>query len=287
MLCESNFPGRITYSGSGMLKLVKEKFTALDLLQRIAETPFAQFFEATTLNFSSVLLHSLLLRKVESTKRGEIHFGIGNKRVRFGKLEYALITGFSMEDGPTAEEQNERRSDRLVTDHLNGVRNAKFEVLTNAFKTCQDPEDAYKLGLCVFVIGYLLGVEHNRVINDKYLYMVEDLPFFYSLPWGNITWTETFSALSVDMKRYCLKQKDKSANENILQKEAKYSLPGNLHAVQYWAFEAIPEIGQQFGNNIGVRVPRMLSWSSVRVVTRKDVEKVFLKKTVIYNLYVL
>ena len=282
-LCDHDFAGRITYGGSGHFKTVKEKFTDLGLLQRVAESPFAQFFEGSTLNFSTVLLHSLLLRKIHPTKRGEIHFGIGNKRVRFGRLEYALITGMSMEDGPSKEEQNERRSDRLIKDYLNGVSNAKFDALISAFKTCQDPNDAYKLGLCVFVLGYLLGLEHNKAVNDKYLYMVEDLPFFYSLPWGNISWAETMSSLSVNLLRYYKRVKEKSLKENVLQKEAKYSLSGNLHAVQYWAFEAIPEIGQQFGNNAGVRVPRMNSWSSTRVITRKDVEKILLKKTVIYN----
>jgi len=282
-ICNHDFAGRITYGGSGFLKTVKEKFTDLGLLQRVAESPFAHFFEGSTLNFSTVLLHSLLLRKIHPTKRGEIHFGIGNKRVRFGRLEYALITGMSMEDGPSTEEQNDRRSDRLITDYLNDVSNVRFDVLINAFRTCQDPNDAYKLGLCVFVLGYLLGLEHNKAINDKYLYMVEDLPFFYSLPWGNISWAETMSSLSVNLLRYYKRVKEKSLKANVLQKEAKYSLSGNLHAVQYWAFEAISEIGQQFGNNAGVRVPRMNSWSSTRVITRKDVEKILLKKTVIYN----
>ena len=74
-LCEHEFAGRITYGGLSYLKMVNEKFTVLGVLDWVTETPFAQFFERTTLNFSPVLLHSLLLRKIDPTKRWRIISG--------------------------------------------------------------------------------------------------------------------------------------------------------------------------------------------------------------------
>ena len=53
------------------------------------------------LGFSPVLVHTLLQKKIEATVRGEIHFGIRGKRVRFRRLEYALVSGMSYEDGPS------------------------------------------------------------------------------------------------------------------------------------------------------------------------------------------
>ena len=51
----------------------------------------------------------------------------------------------------------------------------------------------------------------------------------------------------MNLSRYYDRFQGKCGKENVVQKEAKYSLSGNLHAVQYWAYEAISEIGQQFG----------------------------------------
>lgn len=135
-----------------------------------------------------------------------------------------------MEEGPTQAEQDERASYRLIKDHLNGVKNVKFEVLVTTFKDCQEADDVYKLGICVFGMRYLLGREHNKSVNDEYISMVEGLPFFYSLPWGNINWTEAYASLSVNSLKYYGSQHIKLEKEDVLQKVAKYMLSGNMHA---------------------------------------------------------
>ena len=68
----------------------------------------------------------------------------------------------------------------------------------------------------------------------------------------------------------------------MAQKEAKYTLTGNLHTLHYWAYEAIPEIGMRFRSNQGIRVPRMHSWSSNVLIMGKDIEAVLNKKTVTF-----
>ena len=281
-----SFPGRITYGGTGILKLVRSRFDELGIKERILGTPFEQFFTESELGFSPVLVHTLLQKKIEATVRGEIHFGIGGKRVRFGCLEYALVSGMSYEDGPTKAEQDERNNDRLITDHLNGVAGSKLSALINAFTICRSPDDAFKLGLLVFVYGYLLGQPANKAIEErwqKFLYIVQDLPFFFKMPWGNLSWAETYSSLSVNLRRYHeTLQKKLKDKPDVAQKEAKYTLTGNLHTLHYWAYEAIPEIGMRFGSNQGIRVPRMHSWSSNVLIMGKDIEAVLNKKTVTF-----
>ena len=92
-----DFPGRVTYHGSACLKKVYERFSELEILDRLQGTPFEKFFvkEQVDLNFSGVLIHKLLEKRIEPTVRGEVHFDIGGQRVRFGRLEYALVTGLS------------------------------------------------------------------------------------------------------------------------------------------------------------------------------------------------
>ena len=122
-------------------------------------------------------------------------------------------------------------------------RRVKMNASDENFNTCQNSDDAFNLDLCVFVMEYILRLEHNKSIEDKYLHMVENLPFFYSLPWENITWTETCASLSVDLSNYCDNFQNKLGNDIIEQKEVKYTLTRNLHVVQYWAYEVILEIG--------------------------------------------
>ena len=143
----------------------------------------------------------------------------------------------SYEDGPSKAEQDERKSDRLITEHLKGVVRCKLRALISAFNICQSQDDALKLGLVLFVYGYLLGQPTNKVIEErwqKFMYIVEDLPFLFKMPWGNISWSETYSSLSVNLKHYhetlVKKLKEKP---DVVQKEAKYMLMDNLHTLHY------------------------------------------------------
>ena len=101
--------------------LVFQIFCSYDVV-RCATIPydvlnFSPVLMENELNFSPVLVHSLLQCKIEETTCGEIHFGLGGKRVRFGRLEYSLICGLSYEDGPSKNERDQRTSDRLITEH--------------------------------------------------------------------------------------------------------------------------------------------------------------------------
>ena len=66
----------------------------------------------------------------------------------------------------------------------------------------------------------------------KFLRIVEDLQFFYTLPWGNIMWSVLCTELSVDLghihEKLNLKLKKKP---DVDQKEAKYTLRGNIQMV--------------------------------------------------------
>lgn len=137
----------------------------------------------------------------------------------------------------------------------------------------------------MFVLGYLIGQVANVAIKEQWqkLFVYRGRPaiLLQHVVGIYISKSETFSSLSVDLKYYheaLLKKLE--AKPDVAQKEAKYTLTGNLHSLRYWAYEAIPEVGLAFGANEGIHMHRMHSWSSSDVIMTKDVDKILKKKTV-------
>ena len=127
--------------------------------------PFKQLFEAPKLRFSGVLIHQLLLRKIKSSSRNEIHFEVGGRPIKFRIGESTLITGLNFESYP--KEVTPRT--RLVSTHLNNSSIVKSHELEVVFTTCKDEEDAWKLSLVYFINGILYSHEPNSKV-DMYLF---------------------------------------------------------------------------------------------------------------------
>ncbi|PON38056.1 hypothetical protein PanWU01x14_315580, partial [Parasponia andersonii] len=69
--------------------------------------------------------------------------------------------------------------------------------------------------------------------------------------------------------------------KNKKAKEAKYTVYGFSIALQYWAYEAIPKLTGTFSENLGIKFPRVLSWTSNKIPSMIDCIDVFkIKKLV-------
>uniref|UniRef100_A0A803P554 Ubiquitin-like protease family profile domain-containing protein n=1 Tax=Cannabis sativa TaxID=3483 RepID=A0A803P554_CANSA len=133
-------------------------------------TTFGQFWKAETFAFSSVLVHQLMLHKmkVQVEKANEVWFYIGRNRARFGVVEFALIAGLNFMQGPSIEEKNVHLgNDQLLNLYFNKSRIVNMEHLTAQFLNCEIVEDVYKLRLCLFMEGVLMGRERNTGITSE------------------------------------------------------------------------------------------------------------------------
>lgn len=90
-----HFSGRVTYMGKKHLEEIKKKIIKFSLLDRVKESPFKQFFLASEFNFSRVLVHQFMLRKIHTGLQNEVHFCLGMKKCRFGVEEFAFVTGLN------------------------------------------------------------------------------------------------------------------------------------------------------------------------------------------------
>ena len=82
-----------------------------------------------------------------------------------------------------------------------------------------------------------------------------------------------------------LYESKKNKDSGVVQPDAKYTYYGFSPALQYWAYEAIPDIGRKFGLKVGNRVPRMLHWSSKTdiIPTKANLAPMFASRKVSYN----
>ena len=87
--------------------------------------------------------------------------------------------------------------------------------------------------------------------------------FFFKYPWRIFSYKKLVTSIHRDMQhQFRLYESKKNKDSGVVQPDAKYTYYGFAPALQYWAYEAIPDIGRKFGLRVGNRVPRMLSWSS-------------------------
>ena len=275
-------PGRVEYRGSGIFNKIKTQFQKFNLIDRAKESPFGQFWRASTLTFSSVLFHQLMLHKmkVDFEKAEEVCFYVGRNETKFGVVEFALITGLNFSQGSTEDEKSAySRSDRLLNLYFNKSKSIKLDQLQDQFLRCETPEDVYRLGLCLFVEAVLLGRESNVHISTYILKFVEDLEFFFKIPWGKLSFAKLMKTLQKDL----VKQFDKKLSQNV-QREYRYTAYGFAPALQYWAYEVILEVGKNYSFNHGINFPRMLSWSSKDEVGKKDFATLFSKRVRVFLL---
>ena len=57
----NHYIGRVTWRGQVAMKMIKEKFEELKLVDKVKKCPFKHFFKAPSLQFSGVIIHQLLL----------------------------------------------------------------------------------------------------------------------------------------------------------------------------------------------------------------------------------
>ena len=89
---DNHYTRRVTWMDQVAMKMIKEKYEDLKLLKRAKECLFKQFFQAQPLQFSNVIIHQLLLRKIKSSGKNELQCEIDRKYLRFSIGKFVLIT---------------------------------------------------------------------------------------------------------------------------------------------------------------------------------------------------
>ena len=73
--------------------------------------------------------------------------------------------------------------------------------------------------------------------------------------------------------------------------KAKYTVYGYALTLQYWAYEAIVQVGFKYATSLGVKTPRMLCWTSTQMIKKDDLaadlkrKKVDVMNTILFSVY--
>ena len=142
----------------------------------------------------------------------------------FGLLKLALIIGLNFSQYPNpAKITKMSMSRRLVKTYINDDVAPKLTDLGNAFVSCDNVEDGWKLGICYLVEGLLLADEPTSKVKLDFLSFVEDEEFFFQYPWVLDLYYKTYTSVNKDMVHY-----KRNYLEQVRKKkkgpEAKYAI---------------------------------------------------------------
>ncbi|XP_062085260.1 uncharacterized protein LOC133791349 [Humulus lupulus] len=277
---ERHYPAKAAYRGGSIMSTIIAKFTTFDLLERAKQSPFKQFFLAPPLQYSGVIIHQLLLRRVVGRGKNEycLNFNICGQNTRFGISEFGLITGLNCGISPDQAKYKEMtKSKRLLQTYLNNKECLSSEELEDGFKRCDVKEDVWKLGLCFLVDSLLLPSEPKMKCFIDVLSMVENEDDFFNYPWGRLSYEKTLFGLAKDMERLRNKYL-KNVEQKRKRPAPQYTIYGYAIALQYWAYEIFTKFSA-FADQQLLAFPRMLSWSAHKMLKEKDIEGVFKKKS--------
>uniref|UniRef100_A0A803QI36 DUF1985 domain-containing protein n=1 Tax=Cannabis sativa TaxID=3483 RepID=A0A803QI36_CANSA len=118
------------------------QYEEYNLNETTKASSFSHFWNVIPLTFSLVLFHQVMLHKikVDVEKAKEMQFYIAQKELRFGVVEFVLITSLNFTSGPTKEEKTTQvacsESDQLINKYFNWSDSMKIETLQEMFPNC-------------------------------------------------------------------------------------------------------------------------------------------------------
>ena len=199
------FPARVTVRSSWE---VFDRIRAILARMRHGErdfgdTCFGQFLrigKKWKKSFWGQGVHYMLMHSVKCKKKNEMWFVVEGKPLRFGMMEYALVTGLGCGKVPTKAEADVVRTSagaiNFCKNVLKGAKSITGKVLEKRLSTVRF-SDAEKIKVCLilFLHSILLAGDSTKAIEKDWLLFVSDLEFFNSYPWGRISFERTIKSL--------------------------------------------------------------------------------------------
>ncbi|KAK6152135.1 hypothetical protein DH2020_014770 [Rehmannia glutinosa] len=243
-----------------------------DNVEKFKKSCFGYFLETDTIQFHGQLVLQLLFRQENSLSIDHIVFHINNKQSVFGPKEFALITG--LEFGPKPPIQSKPEIVKIVFGKSGSVF---VSDIVSAFKEHARKEKGkgimtLKLALLYVLYGVLLVSGPAKKLDEKYIYLVDNLKAFNAYLWGRISYE--FIVSENFWKRKEKKKAEKKKDHNM----EMFGVSGFTHALQVWAYEVMPDVGKLCAKLVPGSsdvTPQILRWKVEDAPTADLLKKIF------------
>ncbi|XP_057808492.1 uncharacterized protein LOC131022970 [Salvia miltiorrhiza] len=258
--CMQGYAGRINhYVKDTTLKEVETCLTHYQRLEQFKKGPFGHLLQLKRQDSANAALHHLLARELYDEAFGpwEKWFHVGGHDIRFGAVEYCLVTGLCF--GPSPQRFDPNVDHRVGKQSLwHGVlKGKKVEVkdLRKRFvnRSLGNSAQDYLKAANILVAYDLLFCRDYKYVHDWVWALVEEDQKWSDFPWGSYSFQILCHGMSV-LKKH--------PNE-ITGNRKTYHFYGPIWALQIWSYEAIPRLGRACGmRDTRLQMPRLVNWTT-------------------------
>ncbi|CAA3024703.1 Hypothetical predicted protein [Olea europaea subsp. europaea] len=193
------------------------------------------FADVPEIQFFAQLIQALVCRVIRCDKSHELWFNVQGHLTRFGLQEYAIVTGLragSFSEGNRYRKALEKR--RLKEKYFKSLEKISCDQLEKTFVPASTPRvDRYKLGLALIVEGVITASNNNVGIDEDTLSLIDDLA------------KVGYRRLLNGFRGTCARKMSDAKMKN--EKDVSYTIHGFPIAMQIWAYEAVLELDELFG----------------------------------------
>ncbi|CAA7049708.1 unnamed protein product [Microthlaspi erraticum] len=198
--------------------------------------------------WSAKTCHNLLTNQLAVQRNYEIWSLIGGRPIRFSLHEFHDITRLNCEPFEDDEDLNVDHKEFWDLVGIKSGEGPSWEELDTAFAVCGswDYEEKRKFALLFVLHVGIFGLARNSRIPFKAARRVLVPEKFESYPWGRVAFQQLVQAIKI-----------------AKFDGPSYTIPGFVHPLLIWAYEAVEIIGERFGRRRDAPIP-LLQWQSSR-----------------------
>lgn len=239
------------------------------------EPPFAQVLAIyeNGLHFSGRTVHTMLCRQLVTKKKHELWFVFGRKPLRFSLQEFHAVTGLKVNDDDSYDLDKYTDDNGFWAKLLRRKEQFSIKKMLDVYLVAapgwENDDDKVRLVYLCVIAGLVMAIGEMKKIPLTYVQLVMDLEKVKTYPWGLVAFDHLVDSI---VKR-----------RNGL-KNSSYILDGFTYALQVWAMEAIPLLGELCGEKINNEITAArcsnwkgsakLSWDQISGIEETFSEKV-------------
>ncbi|KAH6787179.1 hypothetical protein C2S52_006731 [Perilla frutescens var. hirtella] len=224
--------------------------------------------------YRRVVLIPMIVLILERSSRDMKHlrFNIRDRSIEFSPFDFALVMGLRFRTFPSTPAYS-----AFHTLLFDGRPNIRFDEIEDLFigerNYCGRAGEIFlKLALLYIVYGVILYHHRlSKVVNTRYIHLVDDTQLFNSFPWGLLAYDHLVDCTHTTRDSLdCLLP--------LCGSQPIIDAHGYFYALQVWVYKMMPAVGQVCASMVfdwPLKIPRVLRWVTFPSVSRLIINELF------------